>query len=158
VEVTVTDGIILIQGDRELVARTSDAVKATVKQLSETLSNVTLKIPKKQHRLLVGDGADDIMKRAKCAVVVTSLEDSDEDVKVWGKQEDLPNGLMVTMQVRVQTPVFCSSFRFLISIRFTESQLPTHPNIHLPSPRYSRSRLRKQDELSQDAPRISLVY
>jgi hypothetical protein len=61
---------------------------------------VKISLPKRQHHLLVGGGADEILNKAKCAVIVPAITDSSEDVFVWGKSKDLGPGLQAVMEVR----------------------------------------------------------
>ncbi|THH21363.1 hypothetical protein EW146_g179 [Bondarzewia mesenterica] len=84
-------------GDREAVIRVIVAVKGTVEAFSSGITSVKITLPKRQHRLLVGKAVDEIMAASRCSVIVPSPDESSEEVTVWGKAEDLANGLAAVM-------------------------------------------------------------
>lgn len=88
---------ISISGDREAVARVVESIKSCVAFYEGDVATVKISLPKRQHHLLVGPAAEDILNKAKCVVLVSS--DSSEDVHVWGKVKDLGVGLQVVMEV-----------------------------------------------------------
>lgn len=55
-------------------------------------------LPKRQHRLLTGKGADEIMAKSKCAVIIQSLEEPGEEVSVYGRGGDIGNGVTAVME------------------------------------------------------------
>ncbi|KAF5393250.1 hypothetical protein D9757_000766 [Collybiopsis confluens] len=85
-------------GDRDAVTRALDSIKADIARLSSTLTSLKISLPKRQHRLLVGKGAQDVMIKSKCAVVVANFDDPSDEVSVWGQAADLPNGLGAVME------------------------------------------------------------
>lgn len=89
---------ITASGDREAVARALDSIKTDIAELSSGLTSLKISLPKRQHRLLVGKGAQDIMAKSKCAVVVANFDDPSDEVVVWGQAAELPAGLGAVME------------------------------------------------------------
>jgi hypothetical protein len=54
---------------------------------------VKIQLPRRQHRLLVGNAIGEIMASSRCVVTVPPPEDASEEIVVWGKAEDLANGV-----------------------------------------------------------------
>lgn len=88
---------VTVSGDRETVLRVIDAIKGTIAGISASLTSLKIQLPKRQHRLLVGNAVNDILASSKCVVSVPSPEDTSEDIVVWGKAEDLGNGVAAVM-------------------------------------------------------------
>ncbi|KAJ4483213.1 hypothetical protein J3R30DRAFT_3446889 [Lentinula aciculospora] len=88
---------ITASGEREAVHRAVDLIKADIAELSSDLTSLKLSLPKRQHRLLVGKDAQDIMAKSKCAVIV-NLEDPSDEIAVWGHAVDLSSGLGAVME------------------------------------------------------------
>ncbi|THV02452.1 hypothetical protein K435DRAFT_775632 [Dendrothele bispora CBS 962.96] len=88
---------ITVSGDREAVVRVVDAIKSFIEDSKSSLKNLKTSLPKRQHRLLVGKAAQDIMAESKCAVVVADHDDPSDEVIVWGQPADLPAGLTAVM-------------------------------------------------------------
>jgi hypothetical protein len=103
---------ITVSGDREAVGKVVETVKSCITFYEGDLTMVKISLPKRQHHLLVGDGADEILNKAKCAVIVPAITESSEDVFVWGKPKDLGPGLQAVMEVRCPPKVY-----FLVLIR-----------------------------------------
>jgi hypothetical protein len=91
-------GEITVSGDRQGVVKVVETIKATVEHLTNSITPVKLSLPKRQHRLLVGAAADDIMIKAKCAVVVAKPEDPSEEIIVWGLPTDVGSGIGAVME------------------------------------------------------------
>ncbi|KAF9454024.1 hypothetical protein P691DRAFT_755082 [Macrolepiota fuliginosa MF-IS2] len=89
---------ITASGDREGVVRLVELIKSTIESLRTSLTPLKLALPKRQHRLLVGDAVRQIMDESKCAVVVPSSDDPSDEIIVWGQGADLSNGLTAVMQ------------------------------------------------------------
>lgn len=89
---------ITVTGDRESVARAIEAIKGTVEAFKSSIVSLKITLPKRQHRLLSGKAADEIMASAKCAIITSSPDDPSEEVTVWGKATDLGNGVGAVMQ------------------------------------------------------------
>ncbi|KAJ3829948.1 hypothetical protein F5880DRAFT_1607106 [Lentinula raphanica] len=88
---------ITASGERDTVHRVVDLIKADITELSSGLTQIKIALPKRQHRLLVGKDAQDIMTKSKCAVVVNFDEPSDE-ITIWGRPVDLSSGLAAVME------------------------------------------------------------
>ena len=89
---------ITVSGDREAVVRVIEAVKGTVEVFKTGITSLKISLPKRQHRLLTGKAVDEIMSKSNCSVVVSSPDDSSEELTVWGKAEHLPAGLQAVME------------------------------------------------------------
>ncbi|KAF8578707.1 SCP160 protein [Ramaria rubella] len=92
------DREVIVYGDREAVGRVIERVKATVEELKTGLQLITIQLPKRQHRLLVGNSNQEIFRKSRCAVVVPKPEEAGEDVKIWGLPADVPTGLQAVME------------------------------------------------------------
>ena len=136
---------ITVTGDREGVARVVDAIKSTVKSLGTTLTSVSINLPKRQHRLLVGQAAEDITAQSKCTIIVPKPENPSEAVVVWGGSEDLPNGL--TAVISKANSVYIHEFplpgpiqtsknilTYIIRVNFTETLTTAHPGLSVFTP------------------------
>jgi hypothetical protein len=88
---------VTVSGDRPAVIAVIDAIKATVAEYSEGLQTLKTSLPKRQHRLLTGKNADEILAQTKCAIVVADPDDEDNEITVWGKPEDLGNGITAAL-------------------------------------------------------------
>lgn len=84
-------------GDREAVLRVVDLIKSTIETFGTSLTSVKISLPKRQHRLLTGKAAEEVLANSKCTVVVASEEDISDEVIVWGQSTDLPGGLGAVM-------------------------------------------------------------
>jgi hypothetical protein len=89
---------ITASGDREGVIRLVELIKNTIESLKTNLTPLKLALPKRQHRLLVGDAVQQIMEESKCAVVVPKSDDPSDEITIWGQGNDLSNGLTAVMQ------------------------------------------------------------
>lgn len=86
-----------VSGDREVVLRVIEAVKSTIATVSASLTSVKIQLPKRQHRLLVGNAVGEILASSKCVVIVPPAEDPSEEIVIWGKAEDLGDGVSAVM-------------------------------------------------------------
>ncbi|KAI9508228.1 SCP160 protein [Russula earlei] len=91
------DREVTVSGDREAVLRVIEAVKSTILAVSASLTSVKIPLPKRQHRLLVGNAVSEILASGKCVVTVPPTEDASEEIIVWGKAEDLGTGVAAVM-------------------------------------------------------------
>jgi len=83
-----------ISGDRDAVGQVMVDVKQLISDLESSLTPVKVPIPKRQHRLLLGGYADDVMRKSNCAVLVTE----GDEVTVWGRNSDVSKGLESVLQ------------------------------------------------------------
>lgn len=88
---------VTVSGDRETVLRVIEAIKGTIAGVSASLTSLKIQLPKRQHRLLVGNAVNEILASSKCVVSAPPPEDMSEDIVVWGKAEDLGNGVAAVM-------------------------------------------------------------
>ncbi|KAG2015753.1 SCP160 protein [Coprinopsis cinerea AmutBmut pab1-1] len=89
---------ITASGDREAVGRVVDAIKSAIEAFKTSLTSIKMTLPKRQHRLLVGKAAEEVMAKSKCSVIVPPTEEAGEEVTVWGQSADLPAGLAAVME------------------------------------------------------------
>lgn len=88
---------VTVSGDRETVLRVIEAIKATITAVTASLTSLKIQLPKRQHRLLVGNAVNEILASSKCVVSAPPPEDISEDIFVWGQAEDLGNGVAAVM-------------------------------------------------------------
>ncbi|PCH43786.1 SCP160 protein [Wolfiporia cocos MD-104 SS10] len=89
---------IAVSGERTAVGRAADAIRSAMGYFSNELTSVRLTLPKRQHRLLIGKNADDIVAKGKCSVIVPAFDESSDEITVWGKNPDLGAGLAAVME------------------------------------------------------------
>lgn len=85
-------------GDREAVLRVVDLIKFTVETFRTSLTSVEIALPKRQHRLLTGMAAEEVLAKSKCTVIVAPEEDISDEVVVWGLSTDLSAGYSAVME------------------------------------------------------------
>lgn len=91
-------GEIIVYGDREALGRVVDTIKSAVEYFTANVTSLKMTLPKRQHRLLMGKGAEEVMAKSQCAVVVQKIEEPGAEVTVWGRAQDLANGLTAVME------------------------------------------------------------
>lgn len=89
---------ITITGDREAVTRVAESIKTTIEFLKSVVTSLKMNLPKRQHRLLSGQAAEQVMAKAKCSVTVPPHNEAGDEVTVWGEAADLPQGLSAVME------------------------------------------------------------
>ena len=89
---------ITVSGDREGAIRLVELIKGLIESLKTSLTSLKFALPKRQHRLLVGDAVQQIMAASKCAVIVPSSDDLSDEITIWGQGTDLSGGLTEVMQ------------------------------------------------------------
>ncbi|KIM45268.1 hypothetical protein M413DRAFT_65984 [Hebeloma cylindrosporum] len=135
---------ITASGDREAVVTVVESIRQTIETFKASLTSVKLSLPKKQHRLLIGPDADAVMAKSNCAVVV---EESGNEVTVWGQSSDLPAGLGAAItqansqhihEITLPGPTTFSKqlATYLKRIQYAKTVKGKHPavDIYLPSP------------------------
>jgi len=136
---------ITITGDREGVTRVVEAIKSTAESLGTMLTSISMNFAKRQHRLLTGETAEEIMAQNKCAVIVPEPEDPSEAVLVWGASEDLPNCLTAIItkvnsvyihEFPLPGPIQTSKniLTYILRVDFTETLTTTHPGLNVFTP------------------------
>ena len=88
---------VTVSGDREVVLRVIEAIKSTIAAVTASLTSVKIQLPKRQHRLLIGNAVGEILTSSQCVVTVPPTEDASEEIVIWGKAEDLGNGVTAVM-------------------------------------------------------------
>lgn len=126
---------IMVSGDREAVGKVVETIKSCIAFYEGDLSMVKISLPKIQHHLLIDGGADEILNKAKCVVIIPDITGSSEDVLVWGKPKDLGPGLQAVMEV-CRSPG--TSFSALIC-GFSARPRRTRPPCRLAAPTLAKS-------------------
>jgi hypothetical protein len=134
-------------GNREAVLAVVEKVKATISTLEAELTKFEMSLPKRQHRLLVSKANDEIMATSKCVVVVPSPDDPSDKVIVWGKGDDLANGMAAIMkkansqyihEYPLPGPISLSRqiVTYMTRTGYARSLSAAHPNVNIypPSP------------------------
>ncbi|RDB25479.1 Vigilin 1 [Hypsizygus marmoreus] len=138
---------ITVSGDREVVTRVIETIKANIEGISTSLTSLKIALPKRQHRLLVGKAVEEIMAKSKCAVIIANHDDPSEEVTVWGQGTDLPSGLAAVMEransqyiheFPLPGPIATSRqiLTYMIRVQFAKALTAAHPgvSIFLPTP------------------------
>ncbi|VDC07722.1 unnamed protein product [Peniophora sp. CBMAI 1063] len=132
-------------GDREGVTRVIEAVKSVVAQTQAQITSVKIQLPKRQHRLLVGKAVDEIMTESHCSVTVPSPEDANEEVTVYGRAEEVGNGLTAVMakansqyihEFPLPGPISLSRqlLTYIVRTGYTKSLQASHPGVTVFTP------------------------
>lgn len=89
---------ITVDGDREGVNRVVETIKSAVDYFTKEITSFKLSLPKRQHRLLIGKAAEEIMASSKCAVIIAKPEEPGDEIVVWGKAADLSGGMGAVLE------------------------------------------------------------
>ena len=89
---------ITVSGDREAVDRVIETIKSARDYFQGEVTSVKIMLPKRQHRLLTGKGAEEVMAKSKCAVIIQSLDEPGDEVNVYGRGVDIGNGVSAVME------------------------------------------------------------
>lgn len=92
------DLAIIVTGDRAQVQRVAQAIDQQVEEIKRTFRNLTIQVPKRQHRFLVGDAANDILASTQCSVELAPQDDPSDAVTIRGPQAQLPLALSAVME------------------------------------------------------------
>lgn len=154
---------VVVTGEREGVMKVTDVIKSTAESLVTGLTRVSMNFAKRQHRLLTGQAAEEIMAQSNCAVIVPKPEDPSEAVEVWGGSEDLSNGLTAIIakansvyihEFPLPAPIQTSKniLTYIIHTNFAETLSMAHPglNVFTPPPALWDSATTLNLELSGD--------
>lgn len=91
-------GEIAVTGEHDAVGRVAEKIRSAMAYFTGEVSQLKLTLPKRQHRLLTGSGADEVMAKSKCAVLIPKPEEASEEIVVWGKQGELAGGVQAVME------------------------------------------------------------
>ena len=138
---------VTVNGDREAVVRVVEKIKSTIETFESNLTSVKISLPKRQHRLLSGSNAEYVMNKSNCSVLVSKVDEPNDDIIVWGQPSDLPAGLAAVMEqanskyirdLILPGPVDLSKqiASYMNRIQYAKTIKAAHPNVEifLPSP------------------------
>jgi hypothetical protein len=136
---------ITVTGDREGVIMVVEAIKSGVESLGTLLTSASINFAKRQHRLLTGGAAEEILTQRKCVVIVPEPEDPSEAVMVWGGSEDLPHGLAAVIakansvyihEFPLPGPIQTSKniLTYILRANFTDVLTTAHPGLNVFTP------------------------
>ena len=89
---------ITVSGDREAVTRVVESIKSAVDYFTTETISLKISLPKRQHRLLTGKNAEEIMTKARCSVILPKPEEASEEIVLWGKANDVGLGVQAVME------------------------------------------------------------
>ncbi|ORX40578.1 hypothetical protein BD324DRAFT_9230 [Kockovaella imperatae] len=88
---------IKVKGDKERVKAVVAEIQRQFDELNNSLRDIKLSIPKRQHRFLVGSAADDILSQTGCIVELPPVEDPSDLCRILGAQANLVPALTLVM-------------------------------------------------------------
>jgi transcription antitermination factor NusA-like protein len=88
---------IIVSGDRDAVAKVVQTIDSQVEGMRHSFRTLQISIPKRQHRFLVGDAAQDILASTQCSIELAPIDDPSDNVTIRGPQSNLPSGLTLAM-------------------------------------------------------------
>ena len=141
---------VTVSGDRDVVLRVIEAVKSTIVTISSSITSVKVPLPKRKHRLLVGNAVGEILASSKCVVTVPPTEDASEEIVVWGKADDVGNGVAAVMiransqyihEFRLPTPIALSRqlLTYIHHTGYTRNLAAAHPGVSIFIPELAAS-------------------
>lgn len=141
---------VTVSGDRGVVLRVIEAVKSTVDTVSASITSVKVPLPKSKHRLLVGNAVGEILASSKCVVTVPLTEDASEEIVVWGKADDVGNGVAAVMtkansqyihEFRLPTPIALSRqlLTYIHLTGYARTLSAAHPGVSIFIPELATS-------------------
>ncbi|PWN28993.1 hypothetical protein BDZ90DRAFT_230996 [Jaminaea rosea] len=89
---------IIVSGDRAQVQAVVQAIEAQVEDMKREFRCLSISVPKRQHRFLVGDAANDILASSGCSVELAPQDDPSDQVTIRGPQARLPMALTAVME------------------------------------------------------------
>ncbi|WFD00899.1 hypothetical protein MYAM1_003655 [Malassezia yamatoensis] len=91
------DLAIVVNGDREAVQSIVSTIHQDVARWKSQFRTLSMNIPKRQHSLLVGDNAADILEATGCVIELPSVQDPSDSVLIRGPQQQLPHALTAAL-------------------------------------------------------------
>ena len=88
---------IKVRGDKEKVKLVVEEIQRQYEELNDSLRELKISIPKRQHRFLVGSAADDILDQTGCIVDLPPVEDPSDQCTIRGPQPSLVPALTLVM-------------------------------------------------------------
>ncbi|KAH7108044.1 hypothetical protein BKA62DRAFT_680818 [Auriculariales sp. MPI-PUGE-AT-0066] len=148
VSVSIDGPIVYVSGQREGVSKVIEGIKAGVEDLKSSLTSIKMPMPKRQHRLLTGKAAEEILNKSKCSVQVPKADSDIEEIALWARPSDLPGALAAVQQAatsqHIQTYKFPGKhaqavqiFTYLSRTGFSKDVTKAHPGVtlHAPTPK-----------------------
>jgi len=96
-QVSDRDLSIKVRGEKEKVKAVVAEILRRYEELSDNLRELKISIPKRQHRFLVGNAADDILDQTGCIVELPPVEDPSDQCAIRGPQPSLIPALTLVM-------------------------------------------------------------
>ena len=136
---------IIVNGEREGVNKSIESIKSAVEYFTKEVTHAQLTLPKRQHRLLTGPAADEIMAQTKCAVIIAKTEDPSEQVTIWGRSVHLGSGISAVMtkansayihEFPLPGPISTSRqiLSYMINVGFPDTLNANHPGVSVYTP------------------------
>jgi predicted RNA-binding protein YlqC (UPF0109 family) len=91
------DLAIKVKGEKEKVKVVVAEILRQYEELSDSLRELKISIPKRQHRFLVGSAADDILDQTGCIVELPPIDDPSDQCVIRGPQPALIPALTLVM-------------------------------------------------------------
>ncbi|RSH91859.1 hypothetical protein EHS25_009229 [Saitozyma podzolica] len=91
------DLAIKVRGEKEKVKAVVTEILRQYEELSDSLRELKISIPKRQHRFLVGSAADDILEQTGCIVELPPVDDPSDQCVIRGPQPSLIPALTQVM-------------------------------------------------------------
>lgn len=88
---------IVVTGDREQVQKVVQTIEAQVDEMRRNFRKLDIQVPKRQHRFLVGDAANDILAATQCSVELAPQDDPSDNVTIRGPHTQLTLALGAVM-------------------------------------------------------------
>jgi len=92
------DPAIVLSGDREAVQRVVAEIERQVAEMNASFRTLSINIPKRQHRFLVGDNAQEILASTSCSIELSKFDDPSDSVTIRGPSSKLPSALTAVME------------------------------------------------------------
>ncbi|WVR07663.1 hypothetical protein IAU60_004705 [Kwoniella sp. DSM 27419] len=91
------DLAIKVKGDKEKVKAVVAEIQSQYESLNDSLRELKISIPKRQHRFLVGSAADEILDQTGCIVELPPVDDASDQCAIRGPQPSLIPALTLVM-------------------------------------------------------------
>lgn len=136
---------IVISGERDAVTAVVRSIENQVAEMERSFRTLTISIPKRQHRFLVGDAAQEILASTSCSIELASIDNPSDSVTIRGPQVQLPAGLTAAMAkanaVQVETVDVLAAHKDLehakVLLRWLgiSGKLPKETNVQIFTPK-----------------------
>ena len=92
------DVAIIVSGERDAVGAVASAIRAEAADFKAHFRTLTMTMPKRQHSLLVGEHAADVLASTGCAIELPSVHDASDTVTIRGPPQQLPHALTAALE------------------------------------------------------------